>query len=832
MVRPLPRCQGESSICSIHEDTARRLLKLQRETDQSIKDTVNNIKLLIPEHRNNQTRSRSHRSVLPVIGDISSSVFGTATERDVKHLRKHLINMYQQNQRMSKTFQQQENNLASYMTAVDDRISNAMHGIEENHKLFHNITEEMQITLESTMHVWSKLSDVTLQYIKNTQQLELRMQQIAVGVQEIINGKLSPFLIPVSTINETLNHLKDLLNTKYPEFHIVNTNMNYYYETLTVNTVRSGNTIFITISIPISSSHNIFKLYQVLSFPVPLNHTTKHATQLSETSPYIAVSSNSFIEMSHFSYSQCTGTNFKHCSLLLGQQSISHLTCISAIFFQYTTDVKSLCNFEFIHSGVKEFILELEPSKVLMSAVNNVSISCANLPNQIQSGCNFCVLNIPCHCSLQAGSFHLPSRINNCHSNSNQQITKLYPVNLALLQSFFDDKQINAILGDTLYSKRLNATVPNFKLYEHEFSNTLTKDHKLRLDLKQMAHYAKNNASIYQSIIDPIFAGDWQPQEKSLSDKYLFDIILIAIVILSVLSSTLAIYRTHKLLIVVRTLTNIKAYAMELEPPVLTWKGETTHEPTTTPSVNDSNDNLFVTWLAILTVVVICKIVHKLIKRCRNKGHTKISIQVSNGVNCLTIPVLSLYLCSDSLMVHKDHILLNIRKTKCIPVLCISWNQTKVINKLNGSAIKLPTSISINPYQCIQIHNMLQQTDTATVDTDSCKSQASAQGYKMQNDLNTALNIAAENCSNNQNKTIGLYTPVNHHSQTEPLNTPVKQCNQAVTLNTSVNQCSQAVTLYTPVKTTKQTSSVPTMISENNETPTKAYAMYPALPPY
>lgn len=95
-----------------------------------------------------------------------------------------------------------------------------------------------------------------------------------------VNGKLSPLLLPQEALNSTINDIQQILNSKYPGFHLnqaspadIYSDSNYLYS-------RNGTKLYITIKLPISHFTDPLHVFKVISLPVPLNSTSKHATHL------------------------------------------------------------------------------------------------------------------------------------------------------------------------------------------------------------------------------------------------------------------------------------------------------------------------------------------------------------------------------------------------------------------------------------------------------------------------------------------------------------------------------------------------------------------------
>lgn len=84
----------------------------------------------------------------------------------------------------------------------------------------------------------------------------------------------------------------------------------------------------------------------------------------------------------------------------------------------------------------------------------------------------------------------------------------LHPVNLILLQHFFENKHFENIMADTSFANPVNMSVPTFNLYSHEMNDIMVDDKKSHLSLSKMAEYAKRNATIFQSLAEPLLNGN------------------------------------------------------------------------------------------------------------------------------------------------------------------------------------------------------------------------------------------------------------------------------------------------------------------------------------
>lgn len=149
--------------------------------------------------------------------------------------------------------------------------------------------------------------------------------------------------------------------------------------------------------------------------------------------------------------SQCKGTTILFCSFNIALTASASASCLSAVFFNHKEAVSKMCDFRFLTNMLPIAMYELSPSHLLLYRTTIIALDCAN-GQRILKGCSFCVVKIPCLCSVTSNSLYLPPRLGNCNKCSDK-VTILYPVNLALLQKFFDKDAHSTLFGDTIFKE-------------------------------------------------------------------------------------------------------------------------------------------------------------------------------------------------------------------------------------------------------------------------------------------------------------------------------------------------------------------------------------------
>ncbi|CAC5373752.1 unnamed protein product [Mytilus coruscus] len=298
--------------------------------------------------------------------------------------------------------------------------------------------------------------------------------------------------------NKLANELNILQLQTTREFNQTITTLKNIIPTKGKNTNRKKKAILGFIG---ESSKSIF----VTALPVPVN-TSLHATQLMDAPEYLALSNDkkTYLSLTSQQVMKCKNYNNNMYCPLLQSFSVNEDSCLVSIFNNDINKVQSLCDFRFLHCKITPKIMYLKSSAIVVYKIPQISIDCSG-KQIIHEGCDFCIMNIPCQCSIATKLLNYPPSITSCKRSNN--ITVVHPINLALLQQFFTSKQLTEINGSSTFVEKMNINVPDFKIYNHSYSSFLVRDQKEHLSLKKMAKVAKKEGVIFQDLAEPLLDG-------------------------------------------------------------------------------------------------------------------------------------------------------------------------------------------------------------------------------------------------------------------------------------------------------------------------------------
>ena len=152
-----------------------------------------------------------------------------------------------------------------------------------------------------------------------------------------------------------------------------------------------------------------------------------------------------YATLSQEDISSCTGRNPAFCTLNKALTPATTPSCEYGLFANNKVTVNAHCDFRFVHNQINPKVMELNPNTILLYRTPVLSLECNNEQKMV-SGCDFCIMKFPCMCSVTKSQFYLQPRLTACQNTTNN-ITKLHPLNLALLQQFFEPSVVKHITG-------------------------------------------------------------------------------------------------------------------------------------------------------------------------------------------------------------------------------------------------------------------------------------------------------------------------------------------------------------------------------------------------
>ena len=350
-------------------------------------------------------------------------------------------------------------------------------------------------------------------------------------------------------------------------------------------------------------------------------------------------------------------------------------------------------------------IIELEPSVFLMSNTSNATIMCKDEVTEVVS-CSYCQVKLPCHCQLHSDLYFIPPRLGRCATRTSNT-TVLFPLNLALLQHFFPNKQLQNIHSNSLFTSQPNIPVPDFKLFTDQVTTTIANDKRYHLSLRKMATAAKAKEQVFSNLADTLAYAKGQQDDWTW-----FNIISIVSITVSIMTSLVIMWlvrKTYILAVAVQVLVNSITSITSAAVPSFNYFALTTLADDLLEPENRCNDLMsWIEWsnLAIGLLIFTIGLSLFVFTQCRKiTSKAMFVLEITNGTACTRVDIMSITKCPEfwelSQSVQPDiQVIGTVR-----PRLQIDWNEAKLVNK--SLTVDLPYTVPLGFRQHLTVKRII-----------------------------------------------------------------------------------------------------------------------------
>ena len=242
--------------------------------------------------------SMSKRAVLPFMGSILSSLFGTATQKDLSNLKMMVETMSSSNKRMvhvideSLSIVNKTNKEVRVNRNAINQLSKATQILTERFELLHDTVVRQMFSQLTFLELSNQLHDVF--HIVNSAVRETHFvteslyDQALMAVQE----RLSPNLVNPTKFTGILRSIKrQLPNELSLPYGLGPRNVVDYYKNVNTILLPDNGKFHVVVAIPVIDVTNVFEIYEVVNLPIPVRNISLSA-KYELQSNYIAISKN------------------------------------------------------------------------------------------------------------------------------------------------------------------------------------------------------------------------------------------------------------------------------------------------------------------------------------------------------------------------------------------------------------------------------------------------------------------------------------------------------------------------------------------------------------
>ncbi|KAK3099326.1 hypothetical protein FSP39_002667 [Pinctada imbricata] len=712
----IPECKGRSD-CNMIKLLALQIHALHQEVLGELHETIKSVRSLVPQSKL-FGKSRQGRALLPFIGTLSRGLFGLATMDDINVMAGHINAIAASTNKLSAALVQHGKHLSSFMTLTDKRFDNIKKGLKLNSDKINKVTNLFSNKFLQFEHTVINMSDVLIQQVNKANILRSRLNKFENSIQSLVSGKITPHLISRSTLLSIIQQITKTLRKSYSQFQLTHTDPSYYFSHGKFVYARNFSSIYLTVKFPLTAHKRPLTLYKVISLPVPLKENSSsamHATQLLSLPDYFAITKHHdhFVPIAATDLVNCVHDTEILCDMNLPLTPITIPDCTMALFSNNRDQIKKYCDFRYVPNLVKSNIIELSPTSVLVYNIKNLVLNCPS-EQKVIPGCHFCVIHVPCRCSLSSDTLFFSPRLVNCY-NSSSTMTRVHPVNLALLQEFFDESKLNSIFGDTTFPTPINLTIPEFQMFNHSFSNIVANDQKMHLSLKRIAKATREDQKVFKSLAEPILDGQIKLEPSWPSNTDIIALVSLSVAALCMVVLAILIFKIRKLSVALLVLQQVQHAKTQTVPSFI----YNAVRPTTTESssvLNFLQEDISWSHLSVIigiVVIVILVLILALLYKSKSKKCTSITLELTSGGTCVMIPVMELSMCPSYYDIPAP-IIRGLSLTSFPGMkLMASWSPFTVTDVRTKTSFVVPNTITLNVFDYVKTKKILNQPYSA-----------------------------------------------------------------------------------------------------------------------
>lgn len=300
---------------------------------------------------------RKQRSLIPIIGQLMSTLFGTISESDLENINRNIKSLASNQEKiihdldvslsvLNLTRLQVAENRRSIMDLiiVVQKLDRKMQKLQE-------VFDRKFSRLEQFIHIYLQFQ-LILEEIKSTiQDAVFYLENLKSELSMLSMHHLSTNIISPKNLRELLLEVESKLPNNFELPRKPRDNIWFFYKTLTCVTYLQDNEIRIILKIPLINTKEEYDVYKIHNMPLPMPHIpnstlTKILVKYELETEMLMVSKDKtkFSLLSENGYQMCNSYHLQFCNpeTAFYQTNVNKF-CVIALYMQIQQDTKTFC---------------------------------------------------------------------------------------------------------------------------------------------------------------------------------------------------------------------------------------------------------------------------------------------------------------------------------------------------------------------------------------------------------------------------------------------------------------------------------------------------------
>ena len=296
---------------------------------------------------------RSQRSLIPIIGQLMSTLFGTVSENDLENINRNIKALAGNQKQIIHDLDVSLSVLNLTRMQVSENRRSIMDLIIVVQKLDRKIFDLQQVfsvkfvRLEQFVHTYLQFQMILDEIKQTTQDAVFYLESLKSELNMLSMQHLSTNTISPKDLKELLIEVESKLPNNYELPRNPRKDIWYFYKTLTSITYLEDNEIRIVLKIPLINTKEEYEVYRIYNLPLPMatKQTNIMLKYTLETDMLMVSKDRSkFSLLTESAFHMCNSFHYRFCNpeTAFYQANINRF-CVVALFMQNQRDIKTFC---------------------------------------------------------------------------------------------------------------------------------------------------------------------------------------------------------------------------------------------------------------------------------------------------------------------------------------------------------------------------------------------------------------------------------------------------------------------------------------------------------
>ena len=299
---------------------------------------------------------RGKRSLIPLIGQLMSTLFGTVSENELDNINRNIKALASNQQQiihdldvslsvLNLTRMQVSENRRSIMDLiiVVQKLDSKIRKLEQTF-------EQKFVRLEQFIHTYLQFQMILDEIRLTTQDAVFYLENLKSELNMLSMHHLSTSTISPKDLKELLIEVESKFPNNFELSRSPRKDIWYFYKTLTCITYLEDNEIRIVLKIPLINTREEYEVYKIHNLPLPMHRVLPNQTDIllkySLETEILMISKDKakFSLLSESAFQMCNSYHFQFCNpeTAFYQTNVNKF-CVIALFRQNAHDIKTFC---------------------------------------------------------------------------------------------------------------------------------------------------------------------------------------------------------------------------------------------------------------------------------------------------------------------------------------------------------------------------------------------------------------------------------------------------------------------------------------------------------